>query len=117
MIQIERLALLLKALAHPNRLKIFTRLATCCLPGTTCEVENGAAACVGELGAKLGIAPSTLSHHVKELCRSGLIRTTRRGRRIVCGVDAAALQALSRFFGELSGGAGPGTKRRGRRRG
>jgi DNA-binding transcriptional ArsR family regulator len=113
-VKTDRLAGMLKALAHSHRLKIFTRLATCCPPGTTCEVEEGAA-CVGKLGGRLGIAPSTLSHHVKELCRAGLIRTTRRGRRIVCGVDAAALQALSGFFGELSGGPGPGAKRKRRK--
>lgn len=95
---------MLKALAHPHRLSIFIRLATCCTPGTMCDANEGAAACVGELGDELGVVPSTLSHHIKELCRAGLIRTERNGRRIECGVNPEALDALSRFFDDLAVG-------------
>ena len=115
-VQIERFAGLLGALSNPHRLKIFLRLATCCPPGTTCEVEDGALACVGELGEKLGIAPSTLSHHIKELSHAGLIRTTRRGRRIECGVDPDAVQALSAFFGDLASRMDQTAKPSGRKR-
>jgi DNA-binding transcriptional ArsR family regulator len=101
-IQIERFGGLFGALSNPHRLKIFVRLATCCPPGTTCEAGDGAPACVGELGKALDIAPSTLSHHLKELSHAGLIRTTRRGRRIECGVDPDAVQALGAFFGDLA---------------
>jgi ArsR family transcriptional regulator len=105
----EHLAEMLKALAHPHRLSIFIRLANCCAPGTMCDAKNGAAACVGELGDELGVLPSTLSHHIKELCRAGLIRTKRRGRRIMCGIDPQALGALSRFFDDLTITPVPGT--------
>jgi len=37
----------LKALSNPNRLKIFTRLASCCHPGTVSYVDDENTACVG----------------------------------------------------------------------
>jgi SAM-dependent methyltransferase len=44
-------------------------------------------ACVGELGQDLGIVGSTISHHIKELRRAGLIRRERQGQKIVCWID------------------------------
>jgi ArsR family transcriptional regulator len=43
------------------------RLASCCLPGGTCNTETEMYECVGKLGKDLGIAPSTISHHIKTL--------------------------------------------------
>ena len=57
-------------------------------------------ACVGDLGAKLGIAPSTVSHHLKELRRSGLIHMERSGQKVACWVEPDSLDALSAFFAE-----------------
>ena len=65
-----------KALSNPNRLKIFMRLTSCCLPGTVTSINPGTGeagcACVGELGQDLDIVPSTISHHIKELRQAGL---------------------------------------------
>ncbi len=96
--RIERLAEIFKALSNPNRLRIFLRLSTCCSPGAIYSLEEGVCSCVGELGKELDIVPSTISHHIKELHRAGLIRTRRSGQRIECWVDAEALKELSRFF-------------------
>jgi len=54
--------------------------------------------CVGALGSKLGIAPSTVSHHLKELYRAGLIKMNRNGQRIDCSVDLEILKELAEFF-------------------
>jgi len=62
------------------------------------ENNEESCACVGELGKDLGIAPSTLSHHIKELRRAGLIRMERRGQKIDCWIDPATLKALKEFF-------------------
>lgn len=98
----EQLAALLKALGNPHRLAVLQRLAACCPPGTACATEEASRICVGDLGAGLDIAPSTLSHHLKELNRVGLVRTTRRGKRTECWVDPATLGELAAFFAGLS---------------
>ena len=95
---LDDLAEVLKALSNPNRLKIFTRLASCCRPGTISYIEDENTACVGELGEELSIVKSTVSHHLKELRRVGLIRTERRGQKIACWVDPERVDALKKFF-------------------
>ena len=105
-----------KALSNPNRLSIFLRLYACCGPGVACTVENGMTACVGELGRDLGIAPSTISHHVKEIHHAGLIRMQRRGQNVECSIDPEAFDALKEFFnGALVDGLAEGTGRRPRK--
>lgn len=97
-IDIDVLARGFKALSHPNRLKIFLRLVNCCTPGTDCAVDEVQECCIGDLGAALDIAPSTLSHHIKELHQAGLLQMSRRGQRMDCRVDADALTTLRDFF-------------------
>lgn len=86
------------ALANPKRLEIFRRLASCCEPGTVCSVDSINGTCVSDLGKDLGIVPSTVSHHVKELRRAGLIQTRRAGQKIECWVDSESLEQLKKFL-------------------
>lgn len=95
---IEHYANMFKALSNPHRLALFHRLMNCCEPGTKCSTEEAEKFCVGDLGEGLEIAPSTLSHHVKELNRAGLISMERRGKNVVCWVDPAVLDKLKEFF-------------------
>jgi ArsR family transcriptional regulator len=99
---IEKFAEIFKALSNPNRLKIFLRLISCCVPGTSISIDSNivsqGCACVGELGQDLGIVPSTISHHIKELRRAGLIRMERQGQKIECMIDPETLAALQSFF-------------------
>lgn len=87
-----------KALSNAHRLSLFQRLMTCCAPGTKCSPDKALRYCVGELGQELDIAPSTLSHHLKELNRAGLVQMERRGKNVECWVDPGILEALSDFF-------------------
>lgn len=96
--KLEKLADIFKALCNPNRLSIFRRLANCCKPGTIGILHPPQTACVGELGQELDIVPSTVSHHIKELKRAGLIRTRRNGQNIECWVEPEALEELKAFF-------------------
>lgn len=98
----ERFAALLKALGNTNRLAVLRRLAACCPPGIACATEEARRVCVGDLGEGLDIAPSTLSHHLKELNRLGLVRMARRGKRTECWVDPATLEELAAFFAGLT---------------
>lgn len=94
----NELADLFKALSNPNRLQIFQRLLSCCAPGTLCSADTVGGFCVGELGQDLAVAPSTLSHHIKELQHAGLIKTQRRGKNIDCFVDPDKVSILKEFF-------------------
>jgi ArsR family transcriptional regulator len=101
---IEQYAEMFKALSNPNRLRIFMRLISCCSPGTVWsfpEKSNSGSevcTCVGDLGQDLGIVPSTLSHHIKELRQAGLIRMKRNGQKIEYFIDPEAVAALKDFF-------------------
>lgn len=86
------------ALSNPNRLRVFLRLLSCCGPEAAGLTDDQATAFVGELGRDLGIAASTVSHHIKELHRSGLIQMERRGQRVACWVDRGTLRELAEFF-------------------
>jgi ArsR family transcriptional regulator len=97
---VDRFSEMFQALSNPNRLSIFLRLASCCrsAPGCTATTDAETRAYVGELGQDLGIAPSTVSHHIKELRRSGLIRMERCGQKMACWVDPETLHGLAEFF-------------------
>ena len=100
--EIERFAEIFGALSNPNRLQIFLRLISCCAPGTVCDTEAELHTCVGEIGEGLGIAPSTVSHHLKELRQAGLIRMERHGQKAECSIDPETLQVLADFFAQPS---------------
>jgi ArsR family transcriptional regulator len=100
-IHLERLADIFKALSNPNRLKIFLKLSTCCRPGTVgiyktnTEVDS---MFIGDLGKELSVGKPTVSHHIKELRRVGIIRTERRGQNIACWIDPDIIDQLRVFF-------------------
>jgi ArsR family transcriptional regulator len=93
----DRFAVMFKALAHPHRLAIFLRLAGCC-QRHGCSPEECARLCMGELGKGLGIGQPTVSHHLKELARAGLIRTCKCGQSTECWVVEKTLDDLAQFF-------------------
>lgn len=99
---IEKFAEMFKALSNPNRLKIFLRLVSCCIPGVVTNISSSPdseyCACIGELGQDLSIVASTMSHHIKELRQAGLIRMERRGQKIECWIEPETLTALQSFF-------------------
>jgi len=102
---IDRFASIFKALSHPQRLRIFLKLAGHCLPEGRCETSlEGMRCCVGDLGKDLGLAASTVSHHIKELRSSGLMEVERRGQKIECRISGNTLRLMASFFAFTTGG-------------
>ncbi len=97
-LDVDELSQIFRALSNPHRLNLFLTLAAHCKPGNLCD--SGMRACVGELGATLGIAASTVSHHLKELRQAGLIHMARRGQNVECWAEPDSMEALSAFFVE-----------------
>ena len=96
--KVEKFSEIFKALSNPNRLKIFLRLVSCCVPGTVWSFEAQESTYVGDVAKDLEIVPSTVSHHIKELRQAGLIKMKRSGQKIECWVDPKALKDLEGFF-------------------
>lgn len=81
---------LLTALAQEHRLKIFRLLVW--------RGPSGLSA--GEIASEAGISPTSTSFHLKELERSGLLRSTREGRFIRYAVNIEAMRQLLGFLTE-----------------
>jgi len=95
---IDRFSTIFNALSNPHRLQIYTLLSGCCTPGADCNIDNITSCCVGDLGSELDIAASTLSHHLKELSRAGLINMQRDGKQVICSVNSEMLNDIRQYF-------------------
>lgn len=80
----------LNALAQDTRLSIF-RLLMSSPPGGLS---------VGEIGERLAVAPATLSFHLKELSRAGLIDGRQDGRFIFYSSNYPAMRGLLDYLSE-----------------
>lgn len=77
-------ALRLKALADPARVKIMSLLF-----GSTAGAENS-----GDLATALELTESTVSHHLAQLRKAGLVESERRGMNVYHRAHRDALMAL-----------------------
>jgi ArsR family transcriptional regulator, arsenate/arsenite/antimonite-responsive transcriptional repressor len=98
--QVDALANICKALSNPNRLRIFLELTHCSVDGSFCatigidEMVN----CQQQFAKKLGLAPSTISHHFKELRQAGLLKMRKEGKNLIVGVDRQAVDLLKNLL-------------------
>ena len=86
----NKLASMLKAIAHPARIAIIQHLVK-------------AQACIcGDLVEELGLAQATISQHLKELKNAGLIQGTIEGTSVCYCIDTKVWKqykvALESFF-------------------
>ncbi len=92
------MAEIFKALSNPNRLAIYRKLLESCRGDNLyCPVED-IKKCVGYLGEGMGVAPSTISHHVKELKHASLIHMERKGKEVYCWVNQEVIREIINFF-------------------
>ena len=85
-----RIVTSLAALAHEHRLRIFRLL-----------VRRGPSGMpAGEIAEKVGIGPTNMSFHLKELDRAGLLRATRDGRYIRYAIDVEGMRKLLTYLTE-----------------
>lgn len=78
----------LAALGHDARLSIFRLLVK--------AGEEGLR--VGDIGAHLGLAPSTLAHHLSSLVDAKLVVQEKQGREVFNRVDFPAVTGLVSFL-------------------
>lgn len=94
-----------KALSNESRLEILKAIyhAGICgtIEGEIPEVEK--CSCVGDIVQRFDLAPSTISHHIKELYTAGLITVERDGQFIRIAPNPEALKAVSAFSDSLAG--------------
>ncbi len=81
---------MLAALAHEHRLAIFRLLVR--------QGPNGMPA--GEIADRIGISATSMSFHLKELSRAGLVQATREGRFVRYAVEVEAVRGLLCFLTE-----------------
>ncbi len=80
----------LGALAQDTRLAVYRLLVQ--------QGPSGLAA--GEISGQLGIAPATLSFHLKELAHAGLVSSRQEGRFIYYAADFSAMNELLAYLSE-----------------
>ena len=82
--QAEATAELFKALADPARVRIVNALAQSDEPVCACEFEPA-----------LGLAQSTVSHHLKKLTDAGLLEREQRGKWAYFSLRPEAVERLA----------------------
>ncbi len=82
------IALRLKALADPARVKLVSLLFS----------SAAGEVCSSDLAAVVGLTESTVSHHLSQLRKAGLVESERRGMNVYHRPNRDALVALCRVL-------------------
>jgi DNA-binding transcriptional ArsR family regulator len=82
--KLEIAARQLESLGSPVRLKIYRALVRAGHGGLSC----------GVLQEKVGLAASTLSHHIRHLREAGLVSQERQGTTLICRTNYSAMDKL-----------------------
>ncbi len=88
--RLEDVAARLEALGNTTRLEVYRLLVR--------AGDDGLA--VGALQRRLGIAASTLSHHLRSLLTVGLVSQQRRGTTLICRAVYPVMQDLVSFLAD-----------------
>lgn len=82
--KVENAAKQLESIGSPIRLKIYRALIRAGEDGLAC----------GALQQKVGLPASTLSHHLRQLRESGLVRQERVGTTLLCRANYREMRRL-----------------------
>jgi ArsR family transcriptional regulator len=85
---IEQAAKQLESLGNPTRLRIYRALVR----------AGDAGLPVGRLQERIGIAASTLSHHLHRLIMTGLVQQERQATTLICRANYHAMDSLLGFL-------------------
>ncbi len=88
--ELEIAARQLEALGNPTRLRVYRALVRAGAEGLP----------VGGLQARIGIAASTLSHHLKRLLEAGLVTQERQATTLFCRAHYPTMNALIGFLAD-----------------
>jgi DNA-binding transcriptional ArsR family regulator len=88
--KLEKAAKQLEALGSPTRLQVYRMLVR----------AGDAGLPVGRLQERLGIAASTLSHHLHRLILTGLVTQERQATTLICRANYPAMDALLGFLSD-----------------
>jgi DNA-binding transcriptional ArsR family regulator len=87
---LEQAAAQLEALGNPTRLQVYRALVR----------AGDAGLPVGRLQERIGIAASTLSHHLHRLILTGLVTQERRSTTLICRANYPAMDDLLGFLAD-----------------
>ncbi|MBE1207437.1 ArsR/SmtB family transcription factor [Aminobacter carboxidus] len=87
---IETAASQLEALGNQTRLRVYRALVRAGVDGLA----------VGHLQDRIGIAASTLSHHLHRLIATGLVTQERHATTLICRANYAAMNGLVGFLAD-----------------
>src|SRR5882757_5171688 len=85
---VEKAARQLEALGNPTRLRVYRSLVR----------AGDAGLPVGQLQKKLGLAASTLSHHLHRLILTGLVSQERQVTTLICRANYPTMNSLIGFL-------------------
>src|SRR5436190_14826990 len=87
---VEKAAAQLESLGNPTRLRVYRALVR----------AGDAGLPVGRLQQKIGIAASTLSHHLHRLILTGLVTQERQATTLISRANYPAMDALLGFLAD-----------------
>jgi DNA-binding transcriptional ArsR family regulator len=85
-VEINEIATICKAIGHPTRLQILTLL---------CEKNHRNC---GEIVSLIPLAQSTISKHLLELKKAGLINLKNQGKKTIYSIEITKLKILKKYF-------------------
>ncbi len=88
--KVEQAARQLEALGNPTRLQVYRTLVR----------AGDAGLPVGRLQERIGIAASTLSHHLHRLILTGLVTQERQSTTLICRANYPAMDQLLGFLAD-----------------